>query len=104
MLHEDCGLLHDEMCGAACRCPGRAAHFRARLSSGMRDAHDCEHKVPEGFSQSCMEALLSYVYRDTLADEMEPPAVVELLHAASYYGTPRCTPNRHTYQSCGRMP
>lgn len=31
-------------------CPyvaGRAAHFRARLSSGMRDAHDCQHQVSE---------------------------------------------------------
>lgn len=68
---------------------GRAAHFRARISSGMRDAHDCQHKVPEGFKQPCMEALLAYIYHDTLADDLEPPAVVELLHAASYYGTPR---------------
>jgi hypothetical protein len=50
------------------------------------------HQVPEGFSQSCMEALLSYVYHDALPDGLEPPAVVELLHAASYYGTPRWEP------------
>lgn len=31
-------------CAVLC-CAGRAAHFRARLSSGMRDAHDCQHKV-----------------------------------------------------------
>jgi hypothetical protein len=55
----------------------------------MRDAHDCQHKVPEGFSQSCMESLLTYLYTDTLPDHLEPPAVVELLHAASYYGTTR---------------
>lgn len=36
-----------------------------------------------------MEALLTYIYQDTLPDGLEPPAVVELLHAASYYGTPR---------------
>ncbi len=46
-------------------------------------------QVPEGFSQACMEALLSYMYHDGLPDGLEPPAVVELLHAASYYGTPR---------------
>jgi hypothetical protein len=69
--------------------PGRAAHFRARIGSGMRDAHDCQHKVPEGFSQSCMESLLTYLYTDTLPGHLEPPAVVELLHAASYYGTTR---------------
>eukprot|EP00879_Flechtneria_rotunda_P008171 GHRR01008560.1.p1 GENE.GHRR01008560.1~~GHRR01008560.1.p1 ORF type:complete len:542 (+),score=177.66 GHRR01008560.1:161-1786(+) len=69
---------------------GRAAHFRARLSSGMRDAHDCQHKVPEGFSQSCMEGLLHYLYHDELPPGLEPPGVVEILHAAAYYGTPRC--------------
>lgn len=67
----------------------RAAHFRARISSGMRDAHDCQHKVPEGFSQPCMSALLEYLYHDCLSDKLDPPAVVQLLHAASYYGTPR---------------
>jgi hypothetical protein len=55
----------------------------------MRDAHDCQHKVPEGFTQSCMQALLVYIYHDTLPEGLQPPAVVELLHAASYYGTPR---------------
>lgn len=46
-------------------------------------------QVPEGFSQPCMEALLFYMYHDVLPDGLEPPAVVELLHAASYYGTSR---------------
>lgn len=55
----------------------------------MRDAHDTQHKVPEGFSQSCMAALLEYLYHDCLSDKLDPPAVVQLLHAASYYGTPR---------------
>jgi hypothetical protein len=32
---------------------GRAAHFRARISSGMRDAHDCEHKVRAWVGEPC---------------------------------------------------
>lgn len=74
----------------AVMCPaGRAAHFRARLSSGMRDAHDCQHKVPEGFSSSTMQSLLHYLYMDDMSAGLEPSAVVQLLHAAAYYGTPR---------------
>eukprot|EP00878_Enallax_costatus_P008072 GHUV01008442.1.p1 GENE.GHUV01008442.1~~GHUV01008442.1.p1 ORF type:complete len:607 (+),score=209.30 GHUV01008442.1:178-1998(+) len=68
---------------------GRAAHFRARLSSGMRDAHDCQHKVPEGFSHRTMQSLLHYLYTDNMPVGLEPAAVVQLLHAAAYYGTPR---------------
>lgn len=67
----------------------RAAHFRARLSSGMRDAHDCQHKVPEGFTLAALQGLLLYLYTDQLPPGLEPAAVVELLHAAAYYGTPR---------------
>ncbi|KAF8072717.1 PIMT1 [Scenedesmus sp. PABB004] len=67
----------------------RAAHFAARLSSGMRDAHDASHTAPEGFSLACMKSLLHYMYHDDLPPGLDPPAVVRLLHAACFYGTPR---------------
>jgi hypothetical protein len=46
-------------------------------------------QVPEGFSLPAMQGLLLYLYTDKLPPELEPAAVVELLHAAAYYGTPR---------------
>eukprot|EP00775_Hariotina_reticulata_P003599 gene3599-3864_t len=69
--------------------PGRVAHFRAKLSSSMRDAEDCVHQVPESFSRFVMEGLLHYCYRDELPAGLEPADVVKLLQAAAYYGTPR---------------
>jgi hypothetical protein len=36
-----------------------------------------------------MQGLLLYLYTDELSPELEPASVVELLHAAAYYGTPR---------------
>jgi hypothetical protein len=46
-------------------------------------------QVPEGFSLAAMQGLLLYLYTDKLPPELEPAAVVELLRAAAYYGTPR---------------
>ncbi|KAF6261005.1 protein-L-isoaspartate O-methyltransferase-domain-containing protein [Scenedesmus sp. NREL 46B-D3] len=46
-------------------------------------------QVPEGFTLPAMQGLLLYLYTDQLPPGLEPAAVVELLHAAAYYGTPR---------------
>lgn len=49
--HSAISVLHGKasfivlLAAAAVAAAGRAAHFRARISSGMRDAHDTEHKV-----------------------------------------------------------
>ncbi|KAI8472709.1 MAG: protein-L-isoaspartate O-methyltransferase-domain-containing protein [Monoraphidium minutum] len=67
------------------RCP----HFRARLSSGMRDSGDGSHAVPEGFAQHSVQALVGYLYTDALPPGLEPPQLAELLHAGSFYGCGR---------------
>jgi hypothetical protein len=54
-------------------------------------------QVPEGFSLSAMQGLLLYLYTDQLPPGLEPAAVVELLHAAAYYSTPRWD---HTPKAC----
>jgi hypothetical protein len=61
----------------------------ARWRCGRACVCVCVLQVPEGFSQGVMSSLLAYIYRDTLPDGLDPPAVVQLLYAASYYGTPR---------------
>jgi hypothetical protein len=77
------GLL---LCGCGPSAAG-VSHLQSVSHSGACDAYGLQ--VPEGFSQSCIEALLCYCYSDDLPTGLEPPAVVELLQAASYYGTPR---------------
>ncbi|GBF99226.1 hypothetical protein Rsub_11433 [Raphidocelis subcapitata] len=64
------------------RCP----HFRARLTSGMRDANGASATVPEAFPQRSIEALLRYLYTDTLPPGLDPPALADLLHAGCFYG------------------
>lgn len=67
----------------------RVRHVVTLLCCSLTQPLPC-HQVPEGFSQSCMEVLLSYLYTDELPEHMEPQALVQLTHAAAYYGTPRC--------------
>lgn len=52
-------------------------------------ASSCCWQVPEGFTLSAMQHLLLYLYTDELQPGLEPSRVVELLHVAAYYGTPR---------------
>ncbi|KIZ03317.1 Protein-L-isoaspartate O-methyltransferase [Monoraphidium neglectum] len=71
--------------GGTARCP----HFRARLSSGMRDSDGPSHAVPEAFAQHSVQALVSYIYTDVLPSGLEPPQLAELLHVGSFYGCTR---------------
>lgn len=74
-------------CACACQ------HLRTCAAAARLMALHCglllPPQVPEGFSRSSLEALLLFLYRDELADGLEPADVVQLLHVAAYYGTPR---------------
>lgn len=67
----------------------RCELYRARSSSGMRDAYERELRVPDNFSAAATAAFLHYVYSDELPADVEPALLVDLISVAPYFGTPR---------------
>ena len=67
----------------------RCEYFRARFESDMCDSEDDELCVPSQFSQEAMSHFLQYIYKDELPGDLDSQLVIDILHAACYYGVPR---------------
>jgi len=63
--------------------------FRARSTSGMRDAGAAVLAAPEGVSAAGVAALLRHVYCDDGVEGLPVEQLAEVVHVATFFGVPR---------------